>query len=54
MGANTAALEGSSRSLPEPGVRRYAVAHKIEGGYGRSIHIYSDKQIQKPDKAVGG
>lgn len=29
-----------------PGVWRYNIAHKIEGGYGMFIHIYSDAQLE--------
>lgn len=30
-----------------PGVWRYVVAHKIEGGWGTFLHIYGDAQLRE-------
>jgi hypothetical protein len=30
----------------KPGVWRYNVAHKIEGGWGEMIHIYSEGNLK--------
>jgi hypothetical protein len=38
----------------KPGVWRYNVAHRIEAGYGRLIHIYSEKQIRPSTPAAEG
>ena len=29
-----------------PNVHRYVVAHRIEGGYGELLHIYSEGQLR--------
>ncbi len=34
-----------------PGDWRYNVAHKIEGGFGKLIHIYNGRQLKRREAA---